>query len=114
MRGRGFLLGSTLGILSAVILIAALGISGAATHHIDLIPASGKTLQSGSSPSSQTVGPTTALTQPGSESTNQGGPTIASLASGGTGLIRTLTILGLASAIGALFYGFYARRVDAD
>jgi len=114
MRGRGVLLGSTLGILSAVILIAAVGISGAATHHIDLIPTAGQTLQSGSTPSSQAVGPTTSLAQTASQGTNQGGPTVASLASGGSPLIQTLTTLVVAGAVGALFYGFYARRLDAE
>ena len=114
MRGRGFLLGSTLGILAAVILIVVVGISGTAAHHIDLIPAVSQTLQPGASPSTQVVGPTASTTQPGSQASNQGGPTVASLASGGSPLIETLTTLAVAGAIGALVYGFSARRLNSD
>jgi ABC-type antimicrobial peptide transport system permease subunit len=114
MRGRGFLLGSALGILSAVILIGLVGISGTAAHHIDLIPTSGQTLNSGSTPSSQAVGPTTSLVQPGSQATSQGEPIVAISAGGGSPPLQILTTLVVAIAVGALFYGFYARRLDAE
>ena len=64
-----------------------------------------------STPSSQVVGPThlssSTLLHRGPD---QGGPTVASLASGGSHLIQTLTTLVVAAQWEQLFYGFYARR----
>ena len=115
MRGRGFLLGSILGVLAAAVLIAMVGVSGAAAHHIDLIPAVGQTTTlAGPSPSSQSVGTSTSVVQPGSQGPAQGSTAVGNLAAGGTSLIQTLSPLALAAALGAAFYGFYARRLNAE
>jgi hypothetical protein len=114
MRGRGFLLGSTLGELCAVAFIVVVVVSGASTHRISLIPAAGQGPQTVSSPSSQVVGPNVSTLQSTTQGTGQGGPTLAGLGNGGSPLIQTITTLLVAAAIGALFYGLYTRRVNAE
>jgi hypothetical protein len=111
MRGKGFVLGSTLGILSALILVLLASFSGAATHHIDLIPAVSQNVPSSSS---VVVGTSTTLAQPGSQAATQVAPSVPTPTSLGVSLIRDLIPLVAAVVLGAASYGFFSRRLNAD
>ena len=110
MTGRGFLLGSSAGVLTALVLIVALGVSGAG-HHIDLIPSVSETVQPGSSPS--VVAGASSTVQAGSLSATSA-KSSTSAPTGVSSVIERTFPLVVAVALGAAFYGFYNRRLDAE
>jgi len=112
MKGGGFLLGVFIGVILALGLVLLVGVSGMSTHRIDLLPGGTET-QGSVSPTSQGVGPTTALSQQGSGENSVGLP-VTSVSSGGAPLLQAVTTLVVAAGIGTMFYGLYARRLDAE
>jgi len=119
MNVKGLLLGSLVGILAAAVLIAGVSLAGTGAQHIDLLPGSQPTQQN-VAVSSQVVGPTVSPGQEGSQLTtssqtqpNASNPPATS-PNGGESALGLLSPFILAAALGAAFYGLYARRVDAE
>lgn len=101
-----------MGVLAGGILIAGVAAVGTGAHSIDLIHGTGKTIQTGSDQATSGVGATSGL-QPGSQTPQGGGPTTPP-PGGKESLIGVIPPIAVAAGLGAAFYGFYARRLDAD
>ncbi len=123
MKERGFVVGASAGLLIALMFVAGASLLGPAASHIDLVrPATPVVTPSGSGLSTPagsqvTTAPTgQATTEAASPPTT--GPSLSSVSAlstdSGTSLgLLFLPILG-GILIGALFYGLFTRRADAE
>jgi hypothetical protein len=124
MNSGRSIVGATSGLVLAAILIAGVSLAGGGSLHLDLVKANGPGAgSSGLSTSSGQVGGTTVAPQTGEQTTQAASASsestpissLDSLTSQGGGTIGLLLLpILLGAVLGALFYGTYARRIDAD
>lgn len=121
MNGKGLILGCSLGLLAALMVVAVAGLSGGYAQHIDLVGGASTTAQQPSTAgiTTQAVGsaPTAnsgPVGQAGVQTSEPVSTQSASPVSGGTSLPALLSPLILGVVIGGAFYGLYSRRLDRE
>ena len=118
-------LGAASGLLLAALLIVAVSIAGGGSLHLDLAKAStafgssnGLSTQGGEAGGTSAVAPQTSSQTTQVRSSGSGGSPVSSLdgltSQGGGSLILLLLPIVLGAILGTLFYGTYARRVEAE
>jgi hypothetical protein len=123
MKERGFVVGASAGLLIALMFVAGASLLGSATSHIDLVhAASPPVAASGSGLStpagSQVTTPPTVQVTTEAALPSTTGPSISSVSALSTdsgtslGLLFVPILVGI--LIGALFYGLFTRRANAE